>query len=78
MVCNVVEGLSPVGDQAVAAVLDSVFCVFEVAAAFIAQGVEGTVTKQTVEVVGVFHLVTWEKLTVLMRKELEIFSFQIH
>ena len=75
---DVVEGFTGVGDHAVAAVLDSVFCVFEVAAAFIAQGVQGAVTKQTIEVVGVLYLMTWEKLAVFMGEELKIFSLSFH
>jgi hypothetical protein len=57
-----------VGHQTVGAVFVAVDY-FEISAALFAQCVQRAIAEQTVEVVGVGRLVTWEKLTVTVADE---------
>ena len=49
------------GDQTAAAILDAIADIGEVAAALVAQRIEGTVAEQTVEVLRLGRFVTGEK-----------------
>ena len=71
---NVVKVASSVRKSAVSAVLESLFIVFEIAAAFISESVKRTITEKAIEILHVLHLVTWKKLALLMLKKLIILS----
>ena len=66
-----------VGNHAVAAILDSIFGVFKITAAFVFQCVQRTVAEQTVEVVRILRFVTGEKFAVFVIDEGEVLSFPV-
>ena len=68
---------SLVRNLTVAAVLDTLFGVLEITAAFVLQCVQRTVAEQTVEVVRILRFVTGEKFAVFVIDEGEVLSFPV-
>lgn len=64
-----------VGNQAARAVLDSVFCITEIPAAFLSQRVQRTVAEQAVEVLRIRALMTGKIFTFFMAEKRVLFTF---
>ena len=58
-----------VGNQAVGAILDAILCVGEIAAAFVAQGIQGAIAEQATKGAFVLYLVAGEIFTFFMLKK---------
>ena len=67
--------LFPVGYQAIAAILDAVFKIGKVAAAFVAQGVQGAIAEQAVKVRFPDSFVAGKELTCPVLAEFIVFQF---
>ena len=64
-----------VGNQAARAVLDPVFCITEIPAAFLSQRVQRTVAEQAVEVLRIRALMTGKIFTFFMAEKRVLFAF---
>jgi hypothetical protein len=65
------------GDQTAAAILDAIADIGEVAAALVAQRIEGTVAEQTVEVLRICACMTRKIFTFLIAEKSIVFPFPI-
>ena len=64
-----------VGQLAIGTVLNAFFCITEIASAFFAQRIEGTITEQAIKILFIRTLVAREIFTIFMAKERILFSF---